>query len=33
MIEYLTTGANNTGTSYSSWIGANTAYVTIWYDQ
>ena len=31
--SYLTTGANNTGTSYSSWIGANTAYVTIWYDQ
>jgi len=31
--SYLTTGANNTGTSYSSWIGANTAYVTVWYDQ
>jgi len=31
--SYLTTGANNTGTTYSSWIGANTAYVTIWYDQ
>jgi hypothetical protein len=31
--SYLTTGANNTGTTYVSWIGANTAYVTIWYDQ
>ena len=31
--SYLTTGANNTGTTYATWIGANTAYVTIWYDQ
>ena len=31
--SYLTTGANNTGTTYASWIGANTAYVSIWYDQ
>ena len=31
--SYLTTGANNTGTTYASWIGVNTAYVTIWYDQ
>lgn len=30
---YLTTGANNTGTSYSTWIGVNTAYVYTWYDQ
>jgi len=30
---WITTGANNTGTSYSSWIGANTGYVTKWYDQ
>lgn len=31
--SYLTTGANNTGTTYATWIGANTAYVTVWYDQ
>ena len=31
--SYLTTGANNTGTTYSSWIGANIAYVVTWYDQ
>jgi hypothetical protein len=31
--SYLSTGINNTGTSFSSWIGAGTAYVTIWYDQ
>jgi hypothetical protein len=31
--SYLTTGANNTGTTYATWIGANTAYVSIWYDQ
>ena len=31
--SYLTTGNNNTGTTYASWIGANIAYVTIWYDQ
>lgn len=31
--SYLTTGANNTGTTFSSWIGANTAYVVTWYDQ
>jgi Alpha-L-arabinofuranosidase B, catalytic/Concanavalin A-like lectin/glucanases superfamily len=30
---YLTTGANNTGTTFASWIGASTAYVTTWYDQ
>lgn len=30
---YLTTGANNTGQSYSSWIGNSTGYVTRWYDQ
>jgi hypothetical protein len=31
--SYLTTGANNTGTTFTSWIGANTAYVNKWYDQ
>jgi len=31
--SYLTTGSNNTGTTYSSWIGANTAYISVWYDQ
>jgi hypothetical protein len=31
--NYLTTGANGSGTSYSTWIGANTAYVVTWYDQ
>ncbi len=31
--NYLTTGANNTGTSYASWIGGNTGYVRILYDQ
>ena len=30
---YLTTGANNTGTTFTSWIGSSTAYVTKWYDQ
>jgi hypothetical protein len=30
---YLTTGAGGTGTSYSSWIGANTGYLATWYDQ
>ena len=30
---YLTTGANNTGTTYASWIGANTGYITNMYDQ
>jgi len=30
---YLTTGNNNTGTSFDTWIGANIAYVTTWYDQ
>ena len=30
---WLTTGANNTGTSYATWIGANTGYVVTWYDQ
>jgi hypothetical protein len=31
--SYLTTGAGNTGTTFSSWVGAGTAYVTKWYDQ
>ena len=31
--SYFTTGAGNTGTSYTTWVGANTAYVVIWYDQ
>lgn len=31
--SYLTTGAGNTGTTYSSWIGANVGYVYTWYDQ
>jgi hypothetical protein len=30
---WLTTGANNTGTTYATWIGANTGYVVTWYDQ
>lgn len=30
---YLTTGANNTGQTYAAWIGANTGYVKIMYDQ
>lgn len=30
---YLTTGINGTGTTYASWIGANTGYITKWYDQ
>lgn len=29
----LTTGTNGTGTAYATWIGANTGYVTTWYDQ
>jgi hypothetical protein len=29
----LTTGAAATGTSYFTWIGANTAFVVTWYDQ
>jgi len=33
MQTYLTTGAGNTGTSYATWIGANTGYVTKLYDQ
>jgi hypothetical protein len=31
--SYLTTGSNNTGTTFSNWIVANTAYVYVWYDQ
>ena len=31
--SYLTTGAGNTGTTFSSWVGAGTAYVAKWYDQ
>jgi hypothetical protein len=31
--SYLTTGANNTGTTYSSWIGANAGYIDKWYNQ
>jgi hypothetical protein len=30
---YLTTGPNNTGTTYAAWIGANTGYITKLYDQ
>lgn len=33
MQTFLTTGANNTGTSYSTWIGSSTAYIVTWYDQ
>jgi hypothetical protein len=29
----LGTGTNATGTSYSTWIGTSTGYVTTWYDQ
>ena len=29
----ITTGANGTGTTLTSWLGANTAYVSTWYDQ
>lgn len=31
--SYLTTGSGGSGTSYASWIGGNTGYVTKWYDQ
>ena len=31
--SYLTTGSGGTGTSYSSWIGSSTGYITKWYDQ
>jgi len=31
--SYITTGANNTGTAYTDWIGAGTAYITILYNQ
>jgi hypothetical protein len=31
--SYLTTGAGNTGTSYSTWIGASTGTLIKWYDQ
>jgi hypothetical protein len=31
--SYMTTGSGGTGTSYASWLGANTGYITIWYDQ
>lgn len=31
--SYLTTGPNKTGSAYSTWIGANTGYITKWYDQ
>jgi len=31
--SYITSGANNTGTSFASWITTNTAYVYVWYDQ
>jgi hypothetical protein len=31
--SYLTTGANGTGTSFTSWVGAGVAYVQKWYDQ
>uniref|UniRef100_A0A6C0D2L0 LamG-like jellyroll fold domain-containing protein n=1 Tax=viral metagenome TaxID=1070528 RepID=A0A6C0D2L0_9ZZZZ len=30
---YLTTGPNNTGTTYASWISTNTGYITKLYDQ
>jgi hypothetical protein len=26
-------GYNGTGTSYASWIGAGTGYISVWYDQ
>ena len=29
----LTTGANGTGTTYTSWIGASSGFVVTWYDQ
>jgi hypothetical protein len=29
----LTTGINGSGTTYTSWIGASTGFVTTWYDQ
>jgi hypothetical protein len=31
--SWITLGANNTGQTYSSWIGANTGYISTWYDQ
>jgi hypothetical protein len=31
--SYLTTGSGGTGTTYSSWIGANTGSITRWYNQ
>ena len=31
--SFFTTGQNNTGTSYSTWIGSSIAYVSKWYDQ
>lgn len=31
--SYLTTAAGGTGTTYATWIGANTAFVHTWYDQ
>jgi len=31
--SFLTTGVNNTGITYASWIGSSSAAVTKWYDQ
>jgi hypothetical protein len=31
--SYLTSQANNTGTTFISWIGGSTAYIRTWYDQ
>jgi hypothetical protein len=31
--SYLTTGPNNTGTSYATWISGATGYIVTWYDQ
>jgi len=31
--NYFTTGYNNTGISYSTWVGSSIGYVNIWYDQ
>jgi hypothetical protein len=31
--SYVTTGASNTGTTLSSWLGGSTGYVVVWHDQ
>jgi hypothetical protein len=31
--SFLTTGPNNTGTTFATWVGGSTAFVRTWYDQ